>query len=266
MKFGIDISSYQKNIDLVRAKSEGVQFAILRAGFTGYGTGLSKNKDKAFESLYSQCKKLGIPVGAYWYSCATTYANGRAEAEFLYNNCLKDKQFEYPIYIDVEDTRHQQKAGKEAVTSAIKGFCEYIESKGFYVGIYANSYWFKNYINTSALVRYDKWVATWNKSRPTVVSHGMWQFGGETNCIRSNRVAGLVCDQNYAYKDYPAIIKKAKLNGFDDKKQVITYTVKKGDTLSKIAKTYDTTYQKIAEDNNIKNVNLIYPGQKLVIK
>lgn len=46
----------------------------------------------------------------------------------------------------------------------------------------------------------------------------------------------------------------------------VVYTVKKGDTLSAIAKKYNTTYQKIAQDNNIKNVNLIYPGQKLIIR
>ena len=44
------------------------------------------------------------------------------------------------------------------------------------------------------------------------------------------------------------------------------YIVKKGDTLSAIAKKYNTTYQKIAKDNNIKNPNLIYPNQKLIIK
>ena len=42
----------------------------------------------------------------------------------------------------------------------------------------------------------------------------MWQFGGETNKLRSNIVAGVVCDQNYAYKDYPSIILNAGLNGF----------------------------------------------------
>lgn len=43
------------------------------------------------------------------------------------------------------------------------------------------------------------------------------------------------------------------------------YVVKKGDTLSSIAKQFNTTYQKIAEYNNLKNINLIYPGQKLRI-
>lgn len=44
------------------------------------------------------------------------------------------------------------------------------------------------------------------------------------------------------------------------------YIVQSGDTLSAIAKKYNTTYQKIAKDNNILNPNLIYPNQKLVIK
>ena len=48
--------------------------------------------------------------------------------------------------------------------------------------------------------------------------------------------------------------------------QETIYTVKSGDTLSGIAQKYKTSYQKIASDNNIKNPNLIFPGQKLVIK
>lgn len=48
--------------------------------------------------------------------------------------------------------------------------------------------------------------------------------------------------------------------------QETIYIVKSGDTLSGIAQKYKTTYQKIASDNNIKNPNLIFPGQKLVIK
>ena len=78
--FGIDLSSYQKGINLSQAKNEGVQFVILRAGYTGYGNGVSKAKDNNFETFYSQCKSLGIPVGAYWFSCANTYQKGVDEA------------------------------------------------------------------------------------------------------------------------------------------------------------------------------------------
>jgi len=139
--FGIDISVYQKGISLSKAKNEGVKFAILRAGYTGYGNGVSKAKDTEFETHYKNAKNNGLGVGAYWFSRATTYENGKAEAKYMYENCLKGKQFEYPIYIDVEDGYYQSKAGKTAVTDAIKGFCEYLEAKGYYVGIYANSNW-----------------------------------------------------------------------------------------------------------------------------
>lgn len=212
--FGVDISSYQKGINLSQAKNEGVRFAILRAGFTGWGTGVSKQKDSQFETFYSQCKSLGIPVGAYWYSCANTYDKGRAEAEYMYNYCLKGKQFEYPIYIDVEDTHHQSPAGKGAITEAIKGFCEYLEAKGYYVGIYANSNWFRNYIDANATARYDKWVANWGGAKPSTPTAGLWQFGGDTNKIRSNKVAGYTVDQNYAYYDFPTIMKNKGLNGY----------------------------------------------------
>lgn len=279
--FGIDISVFQKGINLATAKKQGVKFAILRAGYTGYGNGVSKAKDKQFENHYKNAKANGIGVGAYWYSCATTYANGRAEAEYMYNNCLKGKQFEYPIAIDVEDTYYQAKAGKTAVTNAIKGFCEYLEAKGYYVCVYANKNWFQNYINTSALSKYDKWVASWSRSKPSSPAGGLWQFGGETNLLRSNKIAGMTVDQNYAYYDYPAIMKSKGLNGFGANSSVkpsspastnsannsstTVYTVKSGDTLSGIASKYGTTYQKLASYNNISNPDLIYVGQQIKI-
>lgn len=216
--FGIDLSSYQKGINLSQAKNEGVQFVILRAGYTGYGNGVSKAKDNNFETFYSQCKSLGIPVGAYWFSCANTYQKGVDEANWMYENCLKGKQFEYPIYLDVEEDaggRHYLSgAGKAAITAGIKGFCETMESKGYYTGVYASSSWFSTLIDTSIPNRFDCWVANWSNSNPGSPAHGLWQFGGETNKIRSNKIAGYTVDQNYAYKNYPSIIKSGKMNGF----------------------------------------------------
>lgn len=268
MIFGVDLSEWQKNIDLNKVKNEGVKFAILRGGYTGYKTGKTYKKDSCFENFYNKCKALSIPVGVYWYSCATSFELGRAEASFLYENCLKGKQFEYPIYIDVEDTHWQSIAGPEAVTEAIKGFCEFLEDRGYYVGIYASQYWFKKYIKTESLTMYDKWVASWSKSRPKTPQGGLWQFGGSTNKIRTNKVAGLVCDQNYAFYDYPKIIKNKGLNGFgaNSEAKEKKYIVKRGDTLSRIAQIYNTTWQKLAEDNHIANPNLILPGQELIIK
>ena len=185
-KFGVDLSSHNAGINFLNLKNEGVEFAILRAGYTGYGNGVSKAKDTSFEEFYNVAKEVGMGVGAYWFSCANTYDKGKAEAEFMYENCLKGKQFDYPIYIDVEnDTGGKNwlvNAGKEAITDGIIGFCETLENLGYYVGIYANQDWFKNWINLDRVKDYDKWLAAWLKSKPrTFLSDTMWQFGGETN-------------------------------------------------------------------------------------
>lgn len=218
-KFGIDLSYHNNGINFNTLKNNGVEFAILRGGYTGYGDGVSKAKDTAFDTFYNQCKNLGIGVGVYWFSCANSYEKGKAEAEYLYNNCLKGRQFEYPIYIDVEDDTGGRKwlrnAGKEAITNGIIGFCETLEKLGYYVGIYANLDWFNNWINQDRVKNFDKWLASWSANKPnTYLSETMWQFGGETNRQRSPYLAGQIVDQNYCYIDYPSIIKNNGFNGY----------------------------------------------------
>lgn len=279
-QFGIDISTFQNGINLDKAKDEGVSFAIIRGAFTGYGSAKGKAKDDRFEELYRYAKKSGLNVGAYYFSRATSYEEGKKEAEFLYNNCLKGKTFEYPIYMDVEDTVYQNKVSKNAINDAIRGFCEYMESVGGYVGVYCNLDWANNKMDYGKLSKkYDYWLAYWGNempSRNTYGNYGMWQYGGETNLIRGNTIAGKVVDQNYSYKDYPSIMKYNKLNAWDDRNEVkepektpITYIVKSGDNLSSIAEKYNTTWQKIYDDNKGiigNNPNLIFKGQKLIIK
>lgn len=212
--FGIDISEFQSGINLGIAKEQGVKFVMIRAGFTGSSNGVSKAIDSSYKKHYKNAKASGLGVGAYWFSRATSYEKGRSEAEYMYKNCLKGKKFEYPIAIDVEDSVYQAKASKRAVTDAIRGFCDYLEAKGYYTSIYANSNWFNNKMILSKLKSYDKWVANWGRTNPSSPEHGMWQFGGSTNLIRSPKIAGMVVDQDYAYKDYPSLIKEKGLNGF----------------------------------------------------
>lgn len=205
-KFGIDISAWQKGFNFDKAKAEGVEFAILRGAY-------HKSKDTCFEDFYAACKKRSIPVGVYLYSMATTVAEAKEEANLLIANVLKGKQFEYPIYMDVED-KTQRDLGKDRLTEIMVAFLETLENAGYYVGIYSTANFLKSYTHESKLAAYDKWIAQWSKNCTYTGDYGMWQYGGETNLIRSNKVAGVVCDQDYALMDYPAIIKKAGLNGF----------------------------------------------------
>lgn len=213
--FGIDVSKWQDNFNFAKAKSEGAQFAILRGAYSAPNITSNAGKDTAFESHYKNAKAAGLNVGVYQYSMAQTVAQAEAEAEFLYNNCLKGKQFELPIYFDVEDVV-QRRLGKRLLTDIVKAWCGYLESKGFFVGIYASKSFFFEYLHDEELTAYTHWVAQWANSctyTPTSIL-GMWQFGGETNTIRSTVVAGVTCDQNYMLTDFPSIIKQKGLNGF----------------------------------------------------
>ena len=185
--WGLDISDYQRGIDFDAIKNAGVQFLILKAGYTGYGgDGTGKHIDSCFEDFYVKAKERNIPVGLYWYSCANTYDKGVAEAEFMLKYCIGGKKLEYPIYIDVED-RTWQANDKKGVTDAINGFCTYLENKGYYVGVYASDIsGFKDKMNIQD-IRFDKWVARYGSKPQYVQDYGIWQNSSTSHIPRMER-------------------------------------------------------------------------------
>ena len=265
---GIDISQWENGFNFSALRNSEYKFAILRGGYTGYGRNRTKNKDDLFEQFYRSAKSNNVPVSAYYYSCANDYQFGKEEALFFYENCLKGKQFEYPVYIDVEEKRWQND-NKNGVTDAIIAFCDTLEGKGFYVGVYASKSWFNEKIDTARLNGYTKWQAAWTKNVPNFSWPGIHIWQNSDNL----RIGGAVVDSDICYVDFPTIIKNGGFNGFgkssqsntDKPSEPVIYTVKKGDTLSQIAVDYHTTVKELAAKNNIKNVDLIYVGQKLKI-
>ncbi len=222
-KKGIDVSEWQGNIskeNWLKVKNSGIEFAILRCGYTTYGKSKKKYIDRYFENNYKMCKEIGLPIGVYYYSCATTETEAKEEANFVLD-LIKNKQFEYPVIIDTEDNHNINKStsspnsqasiGKYKLTPLIKTFCEIIENKGYYVSIYASTYWFKNNLILEDLKLYDKWIAQWASSVSVSYKYGMWQYSstGKVNGLSGN------IDMNYAYIDYPTLMKQNGLNGFE---------------------------------------------------
>lgn len=208
----IDVSSHQNPaaFNFFELKKH-ISGAILRVGRTYWGTGNSYGKDEQFEAFYKACKQHGIPVGAYWYSCADTTAEAMAEADKCFEWGLRGKQFELPIYWDTEDEHHQRKAAKGQLTRVAQAFLERLESRGYYVGIYASASWLNTKLDMDVLKDYDVWVAHYGVSKPAYNRpYGLWQYSSTA------RIAGYNgdLDASYMYKDYPTIIKKAGLNGF----------------------------------------------------
>ena len=286
-KFGIDISAWQKPESINYDKlAKQIDFAILRVGYTGHGTGVSLHKDEAFDKHYAELHRRGIPLGVYWYSCANTPDKAIQEAK----KCLEfiqGKELLYPVFMDVEDTYHQQPSSAITLTDSVIAFCETIENAGYYVGIYSSTWWFHNEMELNRLSPYDLWVAQWNKSEPEI-RKGIWQYSSKGKLDGYN--GNLDC--NYSYKDYPAIMKANGLNGFKksvatasksypDKKTEVkpapmkpktskktnSYKVKAGDTLWSIAEQFlgdGSKYPEIKSFNGL-NSDLIRVGQVLKI-
>lgn len=239
----IDVSTWQGNIDWSKVKADGVQGAIIRAGFGK----VASQKDNKFERNYTNAKAVGMPIGAYWYSYATSVADAKKEAQVCLS-ILKGKQFEYPIYYDLEDPS-MTGCGKSVLTQIATTFCETLESAGYYVGIYSNPNWLKNYLDYNTVKKYTLWLAHWGVSEPSYEC-GLWQYSSSGSV---SGISGRV-DMNWGYQDFPTKIKNGKFNGFGEaaepvqpveppkpSKPATSNGFKVGDTVrvKKGAKTYD---------------------------
>lgn len=303
---GIDVSQWQGNIDFDAVKKSGIDFVIIRAG---YGREISQ-KDPYFEQNYKRAKAAGLNVGAYWYSYAVSADDAKKEAQTCIQ-VLTGKQFEYPIYFDIEEDSQFAK-GMMFCSSLVQAFCNELEKAGYYTGFYTGYWAVTNRITPEVREKYAFWLAQWTNKPSYVGAYGIWQ-NSETG--RVNGINGNV-DTDIGYIDYPTIIKNGGYNGFKKNssveisitkksieqiaKEVIagkwgngsdrwsrligagydydavqkkvnemvaktTYTVKSGDTLTTIAKKYGTSVSTLVQKNKIKNPDLIYVGQKLII-
>lgn len=204
--FGIDISSWQRGYPYAKAKAQGVKFVMIRAGF-------ETTKDNQFEVHYSNARKQGWGIGAYWYSYAKSVADANKEAK-AFLKVIKGKKFEYPLCLDLEDASIRR-IGKSTLNAIVNEYNKVIRGAGYYFMVYTNVDWYRNVISGSVLNKsYDWWIASWTSSKPSGINAGIWQFGGSSNALRSPRIAGVVTDQDYAYKDYPSIMKAKGLNGY----------------------------------------------------
>jgi len=208
---GIDVSKWNGEIDWDQIKAAGVDFVILKAGSTGFGM------DPTFETNYAGAKAAGLAVGAYYYSYAMTVEEMLSDAHELMGY-LKGKQFEYPIYLDMEDPS-QRELSKTLLTDMCAAFLECLQENGYFSALYTNYDWLFNLLDTTKITTlYDVWLARWRlDGQPNWSASydhprtGMWQY------TDSGNINGHDCtfDLNIAFKDYPALIKQWGYNGFE---------------------------------------------------
>lgn len=212
MMNGIDVSKWQgSKIDWAKVKAAGIDYAILRAG---YGSYISQ-KDPTFERNYAECKRLGIPVGVYWYVYAKTLDGIKQEVKTLLE-AIKGKQFEYPIYLDIENEA-QASMTKAALTQMIETGCTALEQAGYFAGVYTYTS-FASYMDYAGFAKkYTMWLADYRKNYNTTLTRDMHQY---TSSGTVTGIGGRV-DCNRAYVDFPAIIREAGKNGFEKEENIM---------------------------------------------
>ncbi len=194
---GIDVSAWQTEIDWKQVKAEGIDFAIVRAGYGKFAS----QEDKYFDRNVQQAQAQGIETGAYWYSYAMNVEDAKKEAEACYE-VIKDYDFTYPVYFDIEDPTQQNLSTKE-ISAMIETFCTYLQDRGYYVGLYSYSNFLNTHVYPSVLAKYDIWVANFAVAVPSYSSeYGIWQY---SDCGLVDGIEGVV-DLNHAYVNYPSIV------------------------------------------------------------
>lgn len=207
---GIDLSEHNGTVNFDKLKASGIDFVLLRAGY-GSANKYPHQYDAKFEEYYKKAKSAGLGVGAYWYSYAEN-ADMAADEATSFLAALKGKQFDYPVYIDLEEDNIAHLLGKTAYSSIAAKILSIVESNGYWVGIYASLYYLSDRLDMSKLSRYAVWCAQWN-NECQYENAGIWQY---TNNLAANGVTGAV-DGDYAYYDYPSQIKAKGLNGYAKK-------------------------------------------------
>ena len=175
---GIDVSKYQGDIDWAKVKASGVQFAMIRVGSRGYGSGqliLDENCAKNIQGAINQ----GIKVGVYFFSQATSKTEAVEEANFVVAAIMNYK-ITYPVVCDIEeiknDTARTEKLTNEEITQYARDFCDTVKGYGYHSMIYADKKCLLTRLDLTKLSDIDIWLSQ-NAERPDYpYEFDMWQY------------------------------------------------------------------------------------------
>ena len=229
---GVDVSSWNHAtdkdtgaylpLDFAAIRAAGFDFVILKAGSTlrtGQNGELKGGMDATFEADYAAAKAAGLDVGVYFYTYATTPEDSAADARLLMS-WLQGKTLEYPVYFDIEDA-NLSTLDRRTVTDLCVSFISELQQNRYFGALYTNNNWLVNHLQTDKVTfLFDIWYARYPLSDGPFAwdtekygQHmGLWQY------TQSGKIAAVSettnFDFNYAYKNYPLIIKRLGYNGY----------------------------------------------------
>lgn len=197
---GIDVSKYQGTIDWQAVAADGVEYAFIRLGLRGYGSG-KLVLDENYDANMRGANEAGISTGVYFFTQAVSVEEAKEEAAFVLEN-LADYDVPYPVVFDVEmivgDNGRANKLTMQERTDITLAFCEAIQEAGYTPMIYGNIKCFTKLLDMTQLENYEKWYAFYDNYMYFPYEVSMWQY---TENGTVDGIEGKV-DLNIAYKQW----------------------------------------------------------------
>lgn len=204
---GIDVSYHNGTLDWSTIKAAGVDFAILRAAYRGYGTEGTLVRDAKFAEYMQGAMSQGIPVGAYIYSQAITTAEAVQEANYILN-IVRGYSLDLPIVFDYEfagvktgrldSAWSSGKLNKSKMTDIALAFCDTIKNTGYDAMVYANKTFLSKNLDHEVIENagYDVWLAHYTTNTNYTGDYKIWQY---TSSGRIPGIEGKRFDCNFMY-------------------------------------------------------------------
>ena len=251
---GIDVSYHNGTLDWSTIKAAGVDFAILRAAYRGYGTEGTLVRDAKFAEYMQGAMSQGIPVGAYIYSQAITTAEAVQEANYILN-IVRGYSLDLPIVFDYEfagvktgrldSAWSSGKLNKSKMTDIALAFCDTIKNAGYDAMVYANKTFLSKNLDHEVIENagYDVWLAHYTTNTNYTGDYKIWQY---TSSGKIPGIANKVFDCNFMYSGTTSMSLKISnipnqiYKGYDVSPSV---TVTNGGTVLTEGTDYTVSYQ-----------------------
>ncbi|MBR1659867.1 MAG: S-layer homology domain-containing protein [Oscillospiraceae bacterium] len=202
-RLGVDVSYYQGEIDWEAVAADGVDFAIIRCGYRGYGSAGTLNEDSRFRENIEGALRAGLDVGVYFFSQAVTVEEAVEEAEYTLE-LIRDYDVRFPVVFDWEKLSSAGSRSRspdwETVSDCAVAFCEAVAAAGYTPMAYYNKYMSYIELNMRKIQQYDGWLAMYQNAMDYIYDFQMWQF---TSDGAVDGIDGRV-DLNLCLADYAA--------------------------------------------------------------
>ena len=256
---GIDVSSWQGEIDFSQVKASGIEVVYIKSS-EGF-----RSVDSYFEQNYTNAKNAGLKVGFYHYVTARSVEDAVRQANFFVST-ISGKNPDCKLAMDFESFGS---LGREEINQIALTFMQTVKNvSGKDVIIYSDEY-NANSTFESNLATYPLWVAQYEVSEPTVREHWSnwagWQYTDRGEVPGISSYVDRDKFTNEVFLDDTSEVPNVPTDKPDENERYTTITIRYGDTLSELAIEYNTTVERLVELNNIANPNLIYAGDTLIV-